>query len=166
MSGYTYTLNRKREEPSINSYKRNELEKMTTFHLREICRKERLVIPSSQSADRESLVRLIMRFRGQKEYRHIQNGCEGGLERIQEYLCTHDIFLNDQIHVQIPGTITLYQGTQMNELDGCMVRSEETLYEGNLLLVDETYQVYTCFYIQEKMSPSRHWKSISISFCI
>ncbi|MCI9601531.1 MAG: hypothetical protein HFI17_13665 [Lachnospiraceae bacterium] len=149
MSGYTYTLNRKREEPSINSYKRNELEKMTTFHLREICRKERLVIPSSQSADRESLVRLIMRFRGQKEYRHIQNGCEGGLERIQEYLCTHDIFLNDQIHVQIPGTITLYQGTQMNELDGCMVRSEETLYEGNLLLVDETYQVYTCFYIQE-----------------
>ena len=40
MRRYTYTLNPIRKELPINSYKRNELEKMTVFHLREICRKE------------------------------------------------------------------------------------------------------------------------------
>ncbi|NBH18039.1 hypothetical protein D3Z55_11320 [Clostridiaceae bacterium] len=149
MGKYTYTLNRKHEEPSMNSYRKNELEKMTTFHLKEICRKERLVAPSAQSGDRESLIRLIMRFRGQKEYRHIQTGCEGGIERIQEYLQSHDILLTDRISVQVPGTMKLYQGTQMNELDGYLVQSEDELYEGNLLLVDELYQIYTCFYIQK-----------------
>ena len=82
MGRYTYTLNQKREEPSMNFYRRTDLEKMTLFHLREICRKERLVVPAAQSGDRESLIRLIMRFRGQKEYRRIQTGCEGGLEHI------------------------------------------------------------------------------------
>lgn len=149
MSQYTYTLNAKREETPANSYKRNELEKMTMFHLREICRKEHLVVSSTQRGDRESLIRLIMRFRGQKEYRHIETGCQGGLERIQEYLQEHDILLTDRIDVRVPGTMTLYKGTQINEMDCYQVQPEQEIYEGNLLLVDETFQVYTCFYIQK-----------------
>ena len=46
MGRYTYTLNPNRIETERQTYKQSELEKMTTFHLREICRKERLVIPS------------------------------------------------------------------------------------------------------------------------
>ncbi len=149
MGRYTYTLNQKREEPSMNFYRRTDLEKMTLFHLREICRKERLVVPAAQSGDRESLIRLIMRFRGQKEYRRIQTGCEGGLEHIQEYLRDHEILFAKRPNVRIPGTITLYQGTQMNELDGYQVQSDGELYEGNLLLIDENYCVYTCFYLQK-----------------
>ena len=176
MGRYTYTLNQKREEPSMNFYRRADLEKMTTFHLREICRKERLVVPAAQSGDRESLIRLLMRFRGQKEYRRIQTGCEEGLEHIQEYLRGHDVLLTDRLSVRIPGTITLYQGTQMNELDGYQVQSDGELHEGNLLLVDETGLVYTCFYIQKirgkfflfkgRTCRSGNWKSISILFCI
>lgn len=46
MSRYTYTLRSDRQEEPVHTYKRNELEKMTTFHLREICRKEKLVVSS------------------------------------------------------------------------------------------------------------------------
>lgn len=148
MGRYTYILNQKREEPSMSFYRRADLEKMTTFHLREICRKERLVVSAAQSGDRESLIRLIMRFRGQREYRQIQTGCEEGLGRIQEYLQNHDVLPADRPGVRIPGTITLYRGTQMNELDGYQVQSDGELYEGNLLLVDENCRVYTCFYLQ------------------
>ena len=54
MSGYTYKWNANREITPTNSYKRNELEKMTMFHLREICRKERLVVSSVQREDKDS----------------------------------------------------------------------------------------------------------------
>ena len=148
MSGYTYKWNANREITPTNSYKRNELEKMTMFHLREICRKERLVVSSVQREDKESLIRLIMRFRGQKEYRHIQTRCENGLERIEEYLQCHDVLLTDYMDIRVPGTMTLYSGTQINELDGYQIQSEQGIYEGNLFLIDESFQVYTCFYIQ------------------
>ena len=148
MSGYTYKWNANREITPTNSYKRNELEKMTMFHLREICRKERLVVSSAQREDKESLIRLIMRFRGQKEYRHIQTRCENGLERIEEYLQCHDVLLTDHMDIRVPGTMTLYSDTQINELDGYQIQSEQGIYEGNLFLIDESFQVYTCFYIQ------------------
>ena len=86
MSRYTYTLNPSQGVTEKHTYRQSELEKMTTFHLREICRKERLVVSSAKNDDKDGLIRLIMRFRGQKEYRHIREFCEGGMERIQEFL--------------------------------------------------------------------------------
>lgn len=149
MSRYTYTLNRGQKTEEHGTYKRKDLEKMTLFHLREICRKEQVVATSAQSADREGLIRLIMRFRGQKEYRHINTAQEDGLERLQEFVQNNKIHITDKQQIRIPGTITLYQETGMNELDGYKVRSDNKLYEGNLILIDEMFQIYTCFYIQE-----------------
>ncbi|MDE7272176.1 MAG: hypothetical protein K2N95_03810 [Lachnospiraceae bacterium] len=149
MRQYTYTLNPNQIKEENHTYKQSELEKMTVFRLQEICRKERLVIPSAQRTDREGLIRLIMRFRGQKEYRHIQDACEDGMERIQDFLDRCGVQFLDEPRVSIPGTITLYQNTEMNELDGYQVEADEQLLCGNLLLVDEDLMVYTCFYLDE-----------------
>ncbi|MGN0403368.1 MAG: hypothetical protein ACI4HQ_14085 [Acetatifactor sp.] len=149
MGQYTYTLNPGREEAEKHTYRQSELEKMTTFHLREICRKEGLVVSSAKNEDKDGLIRLIMRFRGQKEYRHIREFCEGGLERIQEFLNYQPIRFLEAPEVNIPGTITIFQDTEMNELDGYQIKSDERLYGGNLLLVDETLKLYTCFFIEE-----------------
>ena len=149
MSKYTYTLNPGREEEEQHTYRQSELEKMTTFHLREICRKERLVVSSAKNEDKDGLIRLIMRFRGQKEYRHIKEFCEGGLERVQAFLDDQEIRFLEEPEVNIPGTLTIFQDTEMNELDGYQVKSDEKLCCGNLLLVDEALRVYTCFYIEE-----------------
>ena len=132
MSRYTYTLNREQKTKEHGTYKRKDLEKMTLFHLREICRKEQVVVPSAQSNDREGLIRLIMRFRGQKEYRHINTAREGGLECLQEFVQKNKINITDKQQIWIPGTITLYQETGMNELDGYKVRSDDRLYETSL----------------------------------
>ncbi|MFQ7874098.1 hypothetical protein [Enterocloster sp.] len=40
------------------------------------------------------------------------------------------INITDKQQIWIPGTITLYQETGMNELDGYKVRSDDRLYEG------------------------------------
>lgn len=149
MRQYTYTLNPSQIKEESHTYKQSELEKMTVFRLQEICRKERLVIPSAQRTDREGLIRLIMRFRGEKEYRHIQDACENGMERIQDFLDRCGVQFMDEPRVSIPGTITLYRNTEMNELDGYRVEADEQLLCGNLLLVDEDLVVYTCFYLDK-----------------
>ncbi len=148
MSRYTYTLNQKQKEEPANTYKQKDLEKMTMFHLREICRKERLVIPKSQNLDREGMIRLIMRFRGQREYRHIRSAQEDGLKRLQNVADSGVIHISGSRQLQMPATILLYRGIGLNELDGYEVRSDSGFYEGNLLLTDESLQIYTCFYIQ------------------
>ena len=147
MSQYTYHLNPNRRTEEHHTYKPSDLKKMTVFRLQEICRKERLVIPPAQRTDRDGLIRLIMRFRGQKEYRHIKDACEGGLERIQDALDQCGIQAVEDPKVNIPGTITFYRDTEMNELDGYRAESEGELIPGNLLLTDEKMKVYTCFYL-------------------
>ena len=62
MSRYTYTLNPSQGVTEKHTYRQSELEKMTTFHLREICRKERLVVSSAKNDDKDGLIRLIMRL--------------------------------------------------------------------------------------------------------
>lgn len=154
MSRYTYTLNPGSREPEIKqTYKRSQLEQMTTFQLREICRKEKLVISSAKSPEREELIRLIMRFRGQKDYRHIKDGCIDGLARLQNFLDGNPVTVGFDDRIRIPGTINLYRETGLNEWDNYQVESDSSnsrLYEGNLLLVDEQDRIYTCFYIKKK----------------
>ncbi len=149
MGRYTYTLNQDRREPEKETYRQSELEKMTTFHLREICRKERLVVPSASLSDREALIRVLMRFRGRKEFRHIRTFAEDGLERLETCLRDHGVKLSRDQKIRIPGTIVLYEAVGLGELDGYRVETEGNLYEGNLLLVDEALQVYTCFFIRQ-----------------
>ena len=79
------------------------------------------------------MIRLIMRFRGQKEYRHIREFCEGGLERVQ-------FRLNPIRHLRQFQTVVNRLGRQIE----C-----EKLCPGNLLLTDEALKVYTCLYIGE-----------------
>jgi len=165
MSRYTYTLNpgmKKTEEKHY--YKIKQLQQMTTFQLQEICHKERLVIPSEiyrnmsgnkalpydSALIREGLTRLIMRFRGQKDYSHITEYCNGGMERLQQILDKIPLTMIQDGGIHIPASITLYEGMVTDELDGIVAESEGvTLYEGNLLLVDETFHIHTCLYLKK-----------------
>ncbi len=148
--GYTYRLNPARKHNVDKQvYKRSQLEQMTTFQLQEICRNERLA-SSSTITDREGIIRLIMRFRGRKEYRQIDSYCEQGLERIQDVLNKIPLQIIESGKIGAPASIVLYHGMAMDELDGYQITSvDQPLYEGNLLLVDESLQVYTCCYIKE-----------------
>lgn len=150
MGQYTYILKRGEAESTQDTYRQKDLEKMTLFHLKEICRKERLVIPSFQDLDREGLIRLIMKFRGQREYRHIQIPEDRGLERIQEAVEVISVQLCDEQRIHVPGTIILYKGLGLDKSDSYKIQSSEKIYEGNMLLADEEFQIYTCFYIHQE----------------
>ncbi|MGL5436361.1 MAG: hypothetical protein ACRDBO_13335, partial [Lachnospiraceae bacterium] len=158
MSQYTYRLNpekKKNEEKRL--YKRSQLEQMTTFQLREICRQEHLVI-QVKALDREGIIRLIMRFRGRKEYRHIENFCEDGLARVEKMLHKVPIQISECDQIRIPASLVLYRDMSIDEQDGYQVEAvDDILYEGNLVLVDESLHVYTCCYLKE--DHGKYWIS-------
>lgn len=159
MSQYTYTLNPGNREPGQkNTYRRSQLEGMTTYQLREICRKERLVSSSVTPLDREGFIRLIMRFRGQKDYRHIAEFSRGGIERLQQVLDKNPLDILEGAGIRFPSSLVLHEDMAMDEMDGYQVEIKEgSLYETNLLLVDENYQIKTCLYL--KKAGGRYWVS-------
>jgi len=151
MLNQTYTLNPTHSpDGQKNYYKRNQLEKMTTFQLKEICRKEHLAITSVGEMDREGFIHLIMRFRGQKDYRHITDFVEGGMERLQKVIDGISVHTIDDGNIKVPARLFIYEDMEMDELDGMVVESESvSLYEGNLLLVDEHFMLHTCLYLKK-----------------
>lgn len=62
--GYTLTKGQLKEGPA-KRYRKADLELMTTFQLREICRKEKIIQGVIDPLDKEELIRVVMRFRGE-----------------------------------------------------------------------------------------------------
>ena len=67
MDRYAYTLKQAGAAKETRSYSRAELELMTTFQLRDICWRERIINGIQAPMDKDELIRQIMRFRGRKD---------------------------------------------------------------------------------------------------
>lgn len=65
MDKYGYVIKRKEEKAPDKRYRKAELELMTTFQLREICRKEKIIQGVLNPMDKEELIRIILRYREQ-----------------------------------------------------------------------------------------------------
>ncbi|OOM11691.1 molecular chaperone [Clostridium saccharobutylicum] len=149
MSLYSYKLHKGNEEKKKNKYKEKDLRLMTTFQLREICNKEKLVKSIVNPLDKEELIRLIMKYRGEKESKLIKNYLVGGIERIERLLerSKKEIITNNNI--DYPGKITLYENLALDIYDDYILRSSGKLQEGNVLLVDNYYKVCAIFNVKK-----------------
>ena len=150
MGQYTYRLSREHEEKAEPKavYRIEELQGMTTYQLKEICQKQRLVVPMGTRLDREELIRFIMRYRGIREYRQIKEFSQGGMEKLQNFINRVELKVDHQAEIAFPAHLVLYDGEAIELTDHYEVSSDIQLYEGNVLLVDEDFQIYTCFYIK------------------
>lgn len=146
--GYSYKLyknNDKKENTKIGRYKENELIKMTTFQLREICIKEKLIKNLLNPLNKEELIRLIMRYRGINESLLIKEQNDVGLEKLQDFIkSTEKIIMNDK-NINSPAKITLYDGLSVEIFDNYTMSSNNDLDESNLVLVDEELNICTIF---------------------
>lgn len=150
MGQYTYKLSINREERAGKKavYRLEELQGMTTYQLKEICQRERLVVPMGARLEREELIRFIMRYRGAGEYSHIRDYAENGMEALQGFIDKVDLTSDETSQIAFPAHLVLYEGEGIELTDHYEVISDLNLYEGNVLLVDENLKVYTCFYLK------------------
>lgn len=149
--GYTYRLaeNAGKTTEEMAAYHLDSLNGMTTYQLREICQKERLVVPMGSRLEREELIRFIMRYRGIREHHHITDYAEGGIERLQDCLDKVTLLEEAELHMGYPAHLVLYEDEGIELTDHYEVSGNFSMYEGNLLLVDEQDRIYTCMYLRQ-----------------
>jgi len=131
-----------------NLYTHSDLEAMTVYQLKEVCRKEKLVVNSLMSLDRDALVTLIMKYRGQPNYRLIKSYAEGGEDRIaNQLLKTLHVMHSESI--QLPAKLTVYEGIELNEFDEFYIRAGKKFSEGNVLLVSQGKELCGIFNVKK-----------------
>ena len=150
MSKYSYKLytNNRLTEKKYMTYTHVELLELTTFQLRNICYKEKLVTGLVNNLTRDDLIQTILRYRGTEENLLIKDKKEGGFERIeaalQAYLQTP---LSDNGEIKIPAKMTLYSGLKMDERDQYYVKTGGLLAESNVFLINEHFELCGIFNI-------------------
>ena len=135
MDRYTYTLNRgNRQEKPLGCYTREELERMTTYQLRDICWKEQILNGIQAPLDKEELIRQILRFRGRKEDLYIRRQDEEGIKRLEELLRTAVIHGVSQA-IKGCAKIVVYDGLAVDCFDRFTIGYRPEIVGTNALLV-------------------------------
>ena len=136
MSRYSYTLNRGAiPKETLHYYSREELELMTTYQLREICRQERLINGIHAPLDQDVLIRQIMRFRGREDRLFITKPIDGGWERLEELLSSARLNLHQTNSLRGCAKITAYNGISIEYFDHFTIGYLPELADTNALLV-------------------------------
>jgi len=134
MDRYTYTLKQDKVKKEPPSYSRAELELMTTFQLRDICWRERIINGIQAPLDKEELIRQIMRFRGRKDSLFITEYSQEGMERLEGLLKSTRINISPQTLRGCAKIIT-YQGIAVTCADGFTIGCLPEIVDTNALLV-------------------------------
>ncbi|MNJ29773.1 hypothetical protein D3C77_243530 [compost metagenome] len=155
MRGYTIyrdsaETGRKRSRVGATRYTRSELEEMTTFQMRNICYKERLIDGLMQRLDREALIGVILKYLSAEEHLFIERPCEGGMDRLRYALSRYgNTPLQGNGGITVPARLSVYQGLAIDERDGYAVSSSQALVDSNVLLVNEQQELCGIFNLRK-----------------
>lgn len=150
MSLYSYKLHKSNvDEKNRNTYKQKDLSLMSTYQLREICNKEKLVKSIVNPLDKEELIRLIMKYRGEKESLLIDRYLLGGIERIERLLKRSRLMDMDDFNIDYPSKIVLYDDLGIDIYDDYKINSNSELEESNVLVVDDNFNVCTVLNVRK-----------------
>jgi len=115
---------------------------MTTFQLRNICYKEKLVTGLMNTLTRDQLIETILRYRGAEETLLIKERKDGGFERVEAAMQTYlKTPLSDNGEIKIPAKMSLYNGMKIDKPDQYLVETGGFLTESNVLLVNEQLEL-------------------------
>ena len=146
---YSYKLYKqdKATKCSKSRYRYYELIKMTTYQLREICIREKLIKNTISHLNKEQLIRLIMRYRGVDDSLLINTYEETSIEALQEFIYSVEKVVLTEKQIKVPAKLTVYEGLSVEIFDQYQVSSLDQIDEGNALLVDEAYKICAIFNI-------------------
>lgn len=136
MDKYGYV--RKRNTTTVKAgkrYHKSDLELMTIFQLREICRKEKLIRGILDPMDKEELVRVILRYRGAEEYFLIRKQREAGQEAVERVFREVEFRERQDFTFSCASRIVVYEGLAVGFYDGLVLPYEKSLAGTNAFVV-------------------------------
>lgn len=133
--GYVIMKDGLRGQAKEKCYYRRDLELMTTYQLREICRRERIIQGVINPMDKDDLIRIILRFRGADESLLIRQWDPEGMEALQNVLSKVHIHFQTDIRPACSAKIIAYHGRSIGYYDGLTIPYEQALAGTNALIV-------------------------------
>lgn len=134
--GYTFTPNLEKKEK--NKYYKEDLQLMTLYKLKDICRKEGIISGIINPLDKEELIRLILRYRGGYEGLLIKTENKDGRERL-ENLIKHqknNQFLENNL-INYNSKIVVYKNLATKFYDNIVLNYNSDFVNTNALVISE-----------------------------
>lgn len=142
MGLYTYKLHKNNSvEEEKKTYKEKNLKLMTTYQLREICAREKLIKSIVNPLDKEELIKLILKYRGEDDALLVESYEEEGLQRVEDFLKRNKKEIKETSDIDYPGKITLYEDMSLDIYDNYILKGKKHLSDSNVLLIDSSFKV-------------------------
>ena len=135
MDKYGYTIKPKKDQKPAQLYHKPDLALMTTFQLREICRREKIIQGVVDPMDREDLIRVILRYRGADEYFLIKKRDEAGLAAAERAFKESVLRERRDLPLTCSSRIAAYKGCAIRFYDGLTLPWEADLAGTNAFIV-------------------------------
>ncbi len=134
----------------VKRYEKSELELMTTYQLREICRREKIINGVINPLDKEELIRTILRHRGKRAEYFIRDYKEGGQERLERFLKkSRIVYLPDEA-LCCQSRITAYEGLSIESYDDYTIPYRKELAGTNALLIGSDLTLCAVLNLEER----------------
>lgn len=131
------------------SYQEQDLRGMTTFHLKEICRKERIVGGMTAGLDREAIIREILKFRGEKPCVTILAREDAQRSTLEDFFQKVRLREREEASIHFPSRITVYEDTAMDAFDQLYPDVEGIAGEGCLFLFSAEEKLCGIFQLEK-----------------
>lgn len=136
MDKYGYILKQNTEKRQADKrYHKSDLMLMTTFQLREICRREKIIHGIINPMDKEELIRTVLRFRGADEYFLIQKYDKTGIQAVEKVIKEVRIHEMHDRSLICSSKIIAYEGLAIGIYDGLKLPYERQLVGTNAFVV-------------------------------
>lgn len=131
-------------------YDRAELELMTTYQLREICRKNRIMNGVAAPLDKEELIRILLRSLGRQEELLITESDSAGMERLQALFSECRLLEQDGENLRCNSILALYRGLAVKRSDAYTIPYRKQLAGTNAFVMSESGRLCTVLHVRQK----------------
>ena len=147
-----YTFEPPGERKRFRRYRIEELNRMTTMQLIDVCEREEIIHPAVHRLDKDALIHLVMQFRGSRTPHLILDETPGGQERLEDALKKakrREISHN----ITTAGKIVAYRGLDTNFFDNFRLPYIQDLDDVNGVIVDSEDRI--CSIVQVRSYPEK-----------
>lgn len=137
-------------------YSKADLELMTTYQLREICRQNKLMNGVVNPLDKEELVWIVMRSMGKKEDLLIEETDPNGMERLSKLIGQCKLIEKPAESIRCNSILTAYRGLAIEFSDGYTIPYQAQLAGTNALLMSESGILCAVLHIKAKRGDNAH----------
>lgn len=131
-------------------YSKADLELMTTYQLREICRKNKIINGVVNPLDKEELIWVILRSMGKREELFITDMSSEGVKRLEELFITCKLLLQDTENLRCNSILTAYRGLAIETADAYTIPYCKQFSDTNAFVMSEDGMLCTILNLKEK----------------